>query len=121
MKLLKKPCQNCPFLKVGAIPLRPGRVEGIIANHAIHDATTFPCHKTTSGKQGGEWIEDEEGEEVYAPSGNESPCMGAIAYLTRMGRMPVLARIAIQYRMLTLDEITANYPIIIDPLKVDIQ
>ncbi|MGX4925847.1 hypothetical protein ACUYF2_24335 (plasmid) [Escherichia coli] len=87
---LKKPCANCPFRKEGAIELAPGRLEGIINDIVENDMTTFHCHKTVHSKSGGEW--DEEGN--YAPSGQESMCAGAAAYLMKIGRPTVAMRIA---------------------------
>ena len=88
---LKKPCANCPFRKEGAIELVPGRLEGIINDIVENDMTTFHCHKTVHSKSGGEW--DEEGN--YAPSGQESMCAGAAAYLMKIGRPTVAMRIAL--------------------------
>ncbi|EHD8952103.1 hypothetical protein OCP19_004830 [Salmonella enterica subsp. enterica serovar Typhimurium] len=90
---LKKPCANCPFRKEGAIELAPGRLEGIINDIVENDMTTFHCHKTVHLKSGGEW--DEEGN--YAPSGQESMCAGAAAYLMKIGRPTVAMRIAFAF------------------------
>ncbi len=87
---LKRPCSNCPFLKEGAIDLAPGRLEGIIEQLTTDDHSTFPCHKTVHCARGGEW--NEEGE--YSPSGHESMCAGAAAYLMKHRRPTVGMRLA---------------------------
>lgn len=87
---LKKPCENCPFLKEGAIDLRPGRLEGIITHIESDDSTTFMCHKTVHSSKGGAWSEDGD----YQPSGHESMCAGAAAYLLKLRRPTVGMRLA---------------------------
>jgi hypothetical protein len=82
---LKKPCENCPFLKEGAIKLSPGRLDDIIET-LKNDQNHFQCHKTVHSKRGGDWIEDEDGELHYQPSGNESQCVGSMVYLLKQGR-----------------------------------
>ena len=85
---IKKPCANCPFRKVGAIRLNEGRLESIIDALTEDDMGTFQCHKTVHSSNGGTW--DDEGN--YIPSGNESMCAGAAAYLMKVGRPTVLMR-----------------------------
>jgi hypothetical protein len=84
---LKRPCANCPFLKEGAIELRPGRVEGILDGLMQDDHAYFMCHKTLDG------CEDEEGE--YAATGNEKMCAGAAAVLWKRHNPSIGMRIAI--------------------------
>ncbi|MDI2144891.1 hypothetical protein KBJ94_22830 [Pseudomonas sp. ITA] len=79
---LKRPCSNCPFLKLGAIKLAPGRLDEIIAGLIEDDHSTFQCHKTVHSARGGEW--DDEGN--YTPSGHESMCAGTAAYRQRPGK-----------------------------------
>lgn len=87
---LKRPCANCPFLKEGAIDLRPGRLEGIIDDLLENDYSTFQCHKTVHSRIGGSF--DEDGN--YNASGKESMCAGAAAYLMKKGRPTVGMRVA---------------------------
>lgn len=87
---LKKPCANCPFRVVGAIELRPGRVEGIIRDLIADDYSTFFCHKTAKGS-----FEDAgEEEEKYSANGGEAMCAGAAIYLEKADRPNVAMRIA---------------------------
>lgn len=117
MKLnLKKPCANCPFLKNGAIELAPRRLENIIAGLLADDFSNFLCHKTVHSKQGGDWIEDEEGESLYAASGNESMCIGSAIYMLKLGRPSVSLRFALIKQLITLDELTGQNNLIIDPM-----
>lgn len=67
---LRKPCENCPFRKVGAIELRPGRLAGIIDNLLVDDMSPFLCHKTLDTSR------------CY--------CAGALIYLHK-ARMPNVA------------------------------
>lgn len=61
------PCANCPFRKVGAIDLRPGRLADII--DALRSGEGFLCHKR-----------------YYAIARRErQPCAGAIVYLEKLG------------------------------------
>lgn len=87
---LKQPCANCPFRKVGAIELRPGRVEGIISGLLDEDSSSFDCHKTVHSSRGGTWS-DEQG---YQPSGHEAMCAGAAALLMKRERPTVGMRFA---------------------------
>jgi hypothetical protein len=72
---MKRPCANCPWRKEGAIELRPGRLGEIVDGLMKDDRSTFWCHKTLD-------------------SGDESACMGALAYQAAHGRLPVAARFA---------------------------
>jgi len=87
---LRKPCADCPFLKEGAIELRPGRLTGIIRHLLADDHSTFQCHKHVHGPKGGEWDENDN----YTPSGDEPMCAGAAAVLMKRGRPTVPMRIA---------------------------
>lgn len=88
---LKRPCDNCPFLKEGAIELRPGRVEGIIEELMEDDHKSFHCQSLVHHPRlGGHW--DQAGS--YEPSGNEAMCAGAAALLMKRGRPSVGMRIA---------------------------
>lgn len=112
---LKKPCANCPFLKEGAIELQPGRVEGIVESLLENDREWFMCHKTVHHpKHGGDWVEDEEGEEVYKTSGNESQCVGSMVYLHKAGRPSLSMRMAAVYKMLDPEDLEAQADKIID-------
>ena len=93
---LKKPCNNCPFLKKGAIALEPGRLQGIIDQLLTDDHATFQCHKTVHAETGGDW--DAEGQ--YHPSGHEAMCAGAASYLLKRGRPTVGMRLAIVFELL---------------------
>lgn len=115
---MKKPCANCPFLKEGAIELAKGRLESIIES-LMNDHNHFQCHKTVHGKQGGEWFEDENGEERYEPSGNESQCVGSMIYLLKAKAPNVTMRLAASFKMLSFDELMKQANDIIDPATGD--
>ncbi|WP_244137517.1 hypothetical protein [Burkholderia pyrrocinia] len=53
---LRRPCENCPFRKEGAIKLARGRLDGIVEHLIRDDHSTFQCHKTVHNTPtGGEW------------------------------------------------------------------
>lgn len=114
MFAMAKPCPNCPFLKVGAIELNPGRLEGIIESLLRDDWTTFSCHKTVHSKHGGTWSDDGD----YTPSGKEAHCMGAMAYLKKIGMPNVPMRIGFATGMLSIKDVQACEEAVIDEVKL---
>jgi hypothetical protein len=113
---MKRPCENCPFLKVGAIPLAPGRVEGIVRDLLTNDYALFHCHKTVHHSvKGGEWREDDDGVERYVPSGKESACVGALIFCLKAGRPPVALRLALMTGDAQYGTLMAQRLNIIDP------
>lgn len=104
---LKIPCSSCPFREGVDLNLEPGRIEGIIES-LKDDYHAFQCHKTTHK---GEWSEDGE---RYIPTGDELVCMGSLAYMHREGYLPVIARIAIVRRDITIEDIQRAYPLLIE-------
>ncbi len=97
---LKKPCSNCPFLKEGAIELRPGRVEGIIADMVGNDFVSFPCHKTTH------------------KAAESSACYGAMTYLLKARRPNVATRMGAAMGMVDLDAMRNQFDKIIEVVDV---
>jgi hypothetical protein len=87
---LKKPCADCPFLKVGAIDLAPGRLEGIKQRLLSNDQEGFPCHSIALSSAGG--FVDDDGE--YHASKDDAMCAGAAAFLLKKGTSTVAMRIA---------------------------
>ncbi len=72
---LTKPCNNCPFLKKGGIPLHPTRVREIAGNKRGE----FACHKTTVDVEDGEGNSDREATE------NSQHCAGALIFHEKTG------------------------------------
>ena len=91
------PCANCPFRKVGAIALRPGRLDGIIADLQADDYANFACHKT-----------------VRRPT-EESMCIGSAVYAWKARRPSVGVRLAIATGLLDPATLEAHAAAIIDP------
>lgn len=110
---IKKPCANCPFRKTGAIHLNEGRLESIIDSLLEDDMETFSCHKTVHSKNGGKW--DDEGK--YFPSGNESMCAGASAYLMKVGRPTVAMRLSFAIGLAKPSDWDEAKQMIIDPIR----
>ena len=108
---LKKPCDNCPFRKVGAIELSDGRLDGIIEHLESDDRQSFACHKTVHNERtGGEWDDDDE----YHPSGKESECVGAMVYLLKTGNPSVQMRIGAAMGVLDFNALRALSDEVID-------
>lgn len=113
---MKKPCRNCPFLKVGAIDLREGRLQGIARDLTADDRTPFLCHKTVHVKGNeGEVIEDEEGFETHLPGPKSSICAGSMAFLMKARSPNVAMRMGIAFGLLDIEELRAFANEIIDP------
>jgi hypothetical protein len=109
---LRRPCNNCPFLKEGAIDLMPGRLDGIIDTLVSDDYSTFQCHKTVhNSKTGGEW--DDDGN--YRASGEESMCAGAMIYLEKLGRPTVGMRLGRLLGAYTPTLLAPHFDSVIDP------
>lgn len=107
---LKKPCANCPFLKLGAIKLRPGRLEEIISELVDDDKGMFPCHKTIKKTD----VElDEDGNETI--TGEANVCAGSLSYLIKLGKIPVGMRIADRLDMINIADWVAIGDLTIDP------
>ena len=112
---LRRPCNNCPFLKTGAIELAPGRLEGIIDGLTKDDHSTFQCHKTVHNERtGGEW--NEEG--VYEASGQESMCAGAIIYLEKAGRPTVGMRLGRAFGIYDPQKLMPSFQDVIEPMHL---
>ena len=107
---LKKPCANCPFLLKGAIQLREGRLQGITEDLLSNDRHPFPCHKTATGEE----VETEDGDYVYAPSGEERMCAGASAFLMKRGAPTAGMRMAFHLGDANPNDWDAIKPLIID-------
>lgn len=109
---LKKPCANCPFLvdKDKAISLHPERVPGIINQLLSGEASGFSCHKTC----GGEYQENEEGDDVYIPGGKELQCAGSLIVLEKMGKPTQLMQIMERLGMYEPELYKPYYDMVID-------
>lgn len=99
---LKKPCENCPFKKVGAIDLDPGRFEGIVDSLLSNDREWFVCHKTL----------DLKGDK------KRSQCVGSMIYLLKAKSPSVSMRMAASFKMLDFDSLKEQAGDIIDVLPI---
>lgn len=96
MPITKRPCANCPFRCDGAgVELRPGRLEGIVADLLADDQQTFVCHKTLNKER--------------------MTCAGAVGIMSKLGRLPVIARLGLAYGVITKDDIVASSAMVIEP------
>lgn len=96
MPITKRPCSNCPFRSDGAgIELRPGRLESIVSNLLADDTQTFVCHKTLDTER--------------------KTCAGAVAVMSKLGRLPVIARLGLAYGVLSEEDIEKSAEMVIAP------
>lgn len=80
---LKKPCQNCPFLKGTPMRLLPERAKEVLDNMLSYNGGYFACHKTTES--------DEEGDAQATT--NSSHCAGALIFAEKQGNATQMMRI----------------------------
>jgi hypothetical protein len=95
---MSRPCADCPFRRVGAIELRPGRVEGIIADLLADDWSGFICH-----------------EALHAKRPRRAQCAGSMVLLLKAGRPNVAMRLAAAHGIVDFDALRALFPEVIDP------
>ena len=95
---MARPCADCPFLKVGAIELAPGRVEGILARLLADDMQGFVCH-----------------EAYYAKHRQRLQCAGAMAVLLKAGQPSVFMRLGAATGRVDLEALRQLGPVVIDP------
>ncbi|HXD05644.1 MAG TPA: hypothetical protein VN680_06330 [Burkholderiaceae bacterium] len=95
---MARPCADCPFLKVGAIELRPGRVDGIVADLLADDMQSFICHQALSAKRS-----------------RRVQCAGSMAVLLKAGRPNVAMRLGASFGLIDLDEMRRWSDLVIDP------
>jgi len=94
--ITKRPCSNCPFRKDGAgIALEPGRLDAIVADLKANDQNTFVCHKTLHTER--------------------MTCAGAVAVMSKIGQLPVIARLGLVVGIITQGDIAASADMVIDP------
>lgn len=94
--IVKRPCANCPFRKdEGAIELRPGRLEGIVADLKADQTQTFVCHKTLDKER--------------------KTCAGAVGFMSKLDQLPLVAILARHYGYFTEDDIAKAESMVIEP------
>lgn len=103
---MKRPCKDCPFLKTNPIHLEEGRLDGIKSILIADDNIPFFCHKTTYST--GASLEEETGR--YNSSGQESYCMGAMAFLYAKQRVNVPMRLGLITGLCDIDDIKKSVP-----------
>lgn len=81
---LKRPCDDCPFLKEGGIRLRKERARDIAEMMLSRDGGSFACHKTT---------------EAGGSEGPEQHCSGALIFAEKHETATQVMRIAERLQM----------------------
>jgi hypothetical protein len=102
---LKKPCDNCPFLKKGGVRLTQGRVQEIADAMLNWNGSTFACHKTTIDVEG-----DEGGER--AVTGKSRHCAGALIFAEKNDNANQMMRIAERLGMYKPQELMADQAVV---------
>lgn len=101
MPITKRPCSNCPFRCDGAgIPLRPGRLASIVAGLLADDTSTFVCHKTLESER--------------------MTCAGAVGVMSKLGRLPVIARLGLAVGVITERDISASASLVVCPNDIGV-
>lgn len=96
MPITKRPCANCPFRNDGkGIELNPGRLQDIVSGLLKDDHGTFVCHKSLDKER--------------------MTCAGAVGLLSKLGRLPVIARLGLACGVITKDDIDASAAMVIEP------
>lgn len=99
MPIIKRPCADCPFRSDGAgIQLEPGRIEGIVSDLLANDRQTFVCHKTLDKER--------------------KTCAGAVGLMSKLGRLPLIARLGIAMDVITAGDIDASAAVVIEPSEL---
>lgn len=102
MPITKRPCANCPFRKDdAAIELRPGRLKSIVADLQADDQQTFVCHKSLSRER--------------------MTCAGAVGFMSKTGRLPVIARLGLVYGVISTNDIEVSAAMVIDPADLCVE
>lgn len=99
---LVRPCPKCPF-RTDCLPGWLGRDRSTeIADSLLDEqpGVTFACHETTK------FEEDDTGEDVYAPRGDEQHCAGAMALVDGEGVANQMLQIAERLDLRDPDTIT---------------
>jgi len=114
---VRTPCANCPFRNDNqAIPLQPGRREGIMEGLLSGEHETFPCHKTVYRKDNRNHDEDDN----YRPV-DVSVCAGAAAVARKFGRDLTIVQLATRLGMIPYDHYDEASSLTLEPdeLAVD--
>lgn len=82
---LKKPCDDCPFLREGGIRLRRERVEDIAGGMLDSQGITFACHKTT--------VDSSDGEGDLVATQKSRHCAGALIFAEKNNTATQMMRI----------------------------
>lgn len=99
---LKKPCSNCPFLRVGGVRLTQGRVREIAGVMLNSQGGTFACHKTTTLEANGE------GQEDNVATLDSQHCVGALIFAEKHGVANQAMRIAERLGLYKASELMAD-------------
>ncbi|MFN9474659.1 DUF6283 family protein [Acidovorax sp.] len=102
MPITKRPCANCPFRSDGgAVQLHPERLDDIVNGLLADDHKTFICHKTLDLER--------------------MTCAGAVGVMAKLGHLPLVARLGLEFGVISRDDIAASAALVIEPQDLKIQ
>ena len=108
---MTKACNDCPFRKVGGIPLRTSRIEELSDNILNSNGGVFPCHKSV--KSADDSLEVDE----FRDTSEEVHCAGAMAYALKQNTATQIMRIAMRFGDLDCDVVERDSgPLVWDSL-----
>lgn len=102
---LKKPCNNCPFLREGGVRLHPLRVRDIAGGMLSSQGAEFACHKTTTKHTDDD---DKFGEDEAGPDSKH--CAGALIFALKNDTMTQMMRICHRIRAFDPETMMADKP-----------
>jgi hypothetical protein len=110
---LKKPCDQCPFVKNSMMnkTLSEGRVTDIVEDLLSDDKKTFTCHKTI------DYNEMDENNELVRNPQKEEMCFGSMIFLQKIRRPHVSQRLAYALGILDHNNLVKNGDLVIDPVQ----
>jgi hypothetical protein len=85
---LKKPCSNCPFVRVGGVRLTASRIHEIAGGMLSNPGIEFVCHKTVRT------TDDEEEAVANCDAPGAQHCAGALIFAEKNGHTTQMMRIA---------------------------
>jgi hypothetical protein len=96
---IKHPCEHCPFRRDRVAFITTGRARGL-AQILRDDMRWFACHETTGMKTG---------KRIHPR--DQSHCIGAAIVLYRSGLINVATRLALCFKLLSVDVLKADAPV----------
>lgn len=110
---MKRPCDNCPFLKTGGIRLGKSRIREIVRTVTDSQGATFSCYATVDYNK----LDEDEDTYTHHPTEDERHCAGGLIFAEKQKKASQMVRIAerlglYDYKRLDQDA----FPLVFDSL-----